>query len=108
MTGSSVPRPSGRITRTHADTIRAYLACGSVKAAAERLGVPEATVRSRLHAARRRSGLPTLAHLAYWIDRPMVGASAVNPGGAGPGGATNHGSHDGPAKGPERSAGWRA
>lgn len=68
MTGSP-PRPRRQLTRTQAQTLRAYLVEGSVKAAARSLQVPDATVRSRLHAARRRTGLPSLAHLAYWLDR---------------------------------------
>jgi hypothetical protein len=38
---------------------------------------------------------------------PMVGASPARPHHAGPGGATNQASHDGPAGPQERSAGWR-
>jgi DNA-binding NarL/FixJ family response regulator len=70
------PRPGGPplaprrpLTHTQLATLRAYLAGGSIKAAARSLQVPEATVRSRLHSARRRTGLPSLAHLAYWVDR---------------------------------------
>jgi len=70
MTDHTRPEaPARPITRTQEATLRAYLVTGSVKAAARSLEVPQATVRSRLHSARRRTGLPSLAHLAYWMDR---------------------------------------
>ena len=64
-----IPSPKCRLTATQEQAVRAYLETGSSELAAELLGIPEGTLRSRLHAARARQQLPTTAHLVYWLDR---------------------------------------
>jgi hypothetical protein len=66
----TIPRPAQPLTATQRQTLEAYLAHRGIKGAAAALEVPEATVRSRLHNARIRTGLPTVGHLLYWLNRP--------------------------------------
>lgn len=53
------------LTPLELEAIQAYLDHGSHKAAAGALGVPEATLRSRISRAIRASGAKNIAQLTY-------------------------------------------
>lgn len=49
------------------DVLRAYLDCGSIKAAAGRLGMSERAAKSHLASLRRRTGARTTAEAVYLL-----------------------------------------
>jgi DNA-binding NarL/FixJ family response regulator len=51
-------------------TLRAYLRTGSMKRAADQLGIAESTVRQRLSDYYERTGYTNAAQAAYHLDRP--------------------------------------
>ena len=56
------------LTRQQRDTLQVLRECGWLyKHAAQRLAVPESTVRTRVHSMLRRTRLPDRAELAYWL-----------------------------------------
>lgn len=60
--------PFLRLTRQQRDTFRLLHECGWLyKAAAERRGVPEATIRTTVHRARLRANVGSRSELAYWM-----------------------------------------
>lgn len=62
--------PLDRATRRQMHTLRVLRESGWLyKVAAQRLGIPEATVRTRIHHLVRRCDLPNRAEAAYWLDR---------------------------------------
>ncbi len=62
--------PLDRATRMQMHTLRVLRQSGWLyKDAAKELGVPEATVRTRIHHLLRRCDLPDRAEAAYWLDR---------------------------------------
>lgn len=63
-------RQSARGRRHQVETLRAYLRLGSIKEAAEELGIAETTARQRLIAYYRAHGYKNAAQAAYALDRP--------------------------------------
>jgi DNA-binding NarL/FixJ family response regulator len=56
-----------RPTRRQLEVLRAYIAAGSVAAAAYELGISETTVRQHLSGLYRRTGCLNAAQAAYWL-----------------------------------------
>lgn len=56
-----------RPTRRQLEVLRAYVAAGSVAAAAYRLGISETTARQHLSGLYRRTGCLNAAQAAYWL-----------------------------------------
>jgi DNA-binding NarL/FixJ family response regulator len=54
-------------TRRQLEVLRAYIAAGSVAAAAYELGISETTVRQHLSGLYRRTGCVNAAQAAYWL-----------------------------------------
>jgi DNA-binding NarL/FixJ family response regulator len=62
--------PLSEATLLQRETLMVLRASGWLyKEAAARLGVPEATVRTRIHQLLRRTRLPDRAEAAYWLGR---------------------------------------
>ena len=59
--------PRQRPTRRQLEVLRAYIAAGSVAAAAYELGISETTVRQHLSGLYRRTGCLNAAQAAYWL-----------------------------------------
>jgi DNA-binding NarL/FixJ family response regulator len=62
-------RPRQGPTRRQLEVLRAYLAAGSIAAAAHELGVTESTARQHLSGLYRRVGCANAAQAAYWLGR---------------------------------------
>jgi DNA-binding CsgD family transcriptional regulator len=81
-----------RPTRRQLEVLRAYIAAGSVAAAAHELGIGETTVRQHLSGLYRRTGHLNAAQAAYWLgttsaSRPtpdLARGHLAQPGGSGP------------------------
>ena len=56
-----------RPTRRQLDVLRAYIATGSIAAAAHELGIAETTARQHLSGLYRRTGCLNAAQAAYWL-----------------------------------------
>ena len=56
-----------RPTRRQVEVLRAYIAAGSVAAAAHELDIAESTVRQHLSGLYRRTGCLNAAQTAYWL-----------------------------------------
>ncbi len=65
MTVAARQRP----TRRQLEVLRAYIAAGSVAAAAERLDIAESTARQHLSGLYRRTGCLNAAQAAYLLGR---------------------------------------
>jgi DNA-binding NarL/FixJ family response regulator len=59
--------PKQRPTRRQLEVLRAYLAAGSIVAAASELGISETTARQHLSGLYRRTGCLNAAQAAYWL-----------------------------------------
>jgi DNA-binding NarL/FixJ family response regulator len=75
-----------RPTRRQLEVLRAYIAAGSIAAAAYELGISESTARQHLSGLYRRTGYVNAAQAAYWLgtsqldgERPAaaIGATAT-------------------------------
>ena len=64
-----------RPTRRQLEVLRAYIAAGSIAAAAHELGITESTARQHLSGLYRRTGCLNAAQAAYWLGR-AIGQSA--------------------------------
>jgi DNA-binding NarL/FixJ family response regulator len=61
-------------TRRQLEVLRAYIATGSIKAAASQLGIGETTARQYLSGLYRRTACLNAAQAAYWLGtRPSHG-----------------------------------
>jgi DNA-binding CsgD family transcriptional regulator len=88
MTGAVSQRP----TRRQLEVLRAYIAAGSIAAAAHELDIAESTARQHLSSLYRRTGCASVAQAAYWLgasqrrSQPAIAkptaASASPPGSA--------------------------
>jgi len=56
-----------RPTRRQLEVLRAWIASGSIAAAAYDLGIAESTVREHLSGLYRRTGCLNAAQAAYWL-----------------------------------------
>ena len=56
-----------RPTRRQLEVLRAYIAAGSVAAAAHELDIAESTARQHLSGLYRRTGCLNAAQAAYWL-----------------------------------------
>ncbi len=65
--GSDRPPDSQRPTRPQLETLHAYIAAGSIAAAAHELGISETTARQHLSGLYRRTGCLNAAQAAYWL-----------------------------------------
>jgi DNA-binding NarL/FixJ family response regulator len=54
-------------TRRQLEVLRAYIAAGSIAAAAFQLGISETTARQHLSGLYRRTGCQNAAQAAYWL-----------------------------------------
>jgi DNA-binding NarL/FixJ family response regulator len=61
--------PKQRPTRRQLEVLHAYIAVGSIAAAAHELGVSETTARQHLSGLYRRTGCVNAAQAAYWLGR---------------------------------------
>jgi DNA-binding NarL/FixJ family response regulator len=59
--------PQMRPTRRQLEVLRAYIATGSIAAAAYELGIGETTARQHLSGLYRRTGCVNAAQAAYWL-----------------------------------------
>ena len=59
--------PLTEATHPQRQILEAYVATGSIKAAAQRLGIKEQAARHRLQALYRRTGIKNVAEAAYWL-----------------------------------------
>ena len=59
--------PRQRPTRRQLEVLRAYIAAGSIAAAAYELGIGETTARQHLSGLYRRTGCLNAAQAAYWL-----------------------------------------
>lgn len=57
----------GQPTRRQVEVLRAYIAAGSIAAAAYELGISETTARQHLSGMYRRTGYLNAAQAAYWL-----------------------------------------
>lgn len=60
---------SQRPTRRQLEVLRAYVAFGSITAAAHELDIAESTARQHLSGLYRRTGCMNAAQAAYWLGR---------------------------------------
>jgi DNA-binding NarL/FixJ family response regulator len=58
-----------RPTRRQLEVLRAYVATGSIAAAAHELGISETTARQHLSGLYRRTGYLNAAQAAYWLGK---------------------------------------
>lgn len=65
-----------RPTRRQLEVLQAYIASGSIAAAAHDLEIAESTARQHLSGLYRRTGYLNAAQAAYWLG---VGESALGP-----------------------------
>jgi DNA-binding NarL/FixJ family response regulator len=56
-----------RPTRRQLEVLRAYIAVGSIAAAAHELGITQTTARQHLSGLYRRTGCMNAAQAAYWL-----------------------------------------
>jgi DNA-binding NarL/FixJ family response regulator len=68
-----------RPTRRQLEVLRAYVATGSVAAAAFELGIRETTVRQHLSGLYRRTGCLNAAQAAYWLGTRELSPPTVDP-----------------------------
>jgi len=61
-----------RPTRRQLEVLRAYIAAGSIAAAAYELGISETTARQHLSGLYRRTGCVNAAQAAYWLGRTVA------------------------------------
>ncbi len=66
-----------RPTRRQLEVLRAYIAAGSIAAAAYELGISETTVRQHLSGLYRRTGCLNAAQAAYWLGRLGTDTPAI-------------------------------
>ena len=74
-------------TRRQLEVLRAYIAAGSIAAAAHELGISETTARQHLSGLYRRTGCVNAAQAAYALGRTAgtrvrgapIGATMVTP-----------------------------
>ena len=59
----------GRPTRRQLEVLRAYIATGSIAAAAYELGISETTARQHLSGLYRRTGYLNAAQASYWLGK---------------------------------------
>ena len=59
--------PRREPTRRQLEVLRAYIATGSIAAAAYELGIGETTARQHLSGLYRRTGYLNAAQAAYWL-----------------------------------------
>jgi DNA-binding NarL/FixJ family response regulator len=64
-----------RPTRRQLEVLRAYIAAGSIAAAAHELGISETTARPHLSSLYRRTGCVNAAQSAYWLGATERGAT---------------------------------
>lgn len=63
-----------RPTRRQLEVLRAYVASGSIKAAASELGITETTARQHVSGLDRRTRCANAAQAGYWLGRGDRGA----------------------------------
>lgn len=82
--------PPRRPTRRQLETLRAYIAAGSIAAAAHDLGIAEATARQHLSGLYQRTGCQNAAQAAYrlgcadimdWRGRATIAGRTVDQSG---------------------------
>jgi DNA-binding NarL/FixJ family response regulator len=56
------------LTGRQLEVLRAYIAAGSIAAAAYELGISETTARQHLSGLYRRTGCLNAAQAAYWLE----------------------------------------
>jgi DNA-binding NarL/FixJ family response regulator len=66
-----------RPTRRQLEVPRAYIAAGSIVAAAHELGIAETTFRQHLSGLYRRTGCLNAAQAAYWLGATEGGWSGA-------------------------------
>jgi DNA-binding NarL/FixJ family response regulator len=77
---SALPSPPGRRpTRRQLEVLRAYIAAGSIAAAAYELGISETTARQHLSGLYRRTGCLNAAQAAYRLGAKDLGSSRATP-----------------------------
>lgn len=62
-----MPAVRQRPTRRELAVLRAYVAAGSIAAAAHELDIAESTARQHLSGLYRRTGCPSAVQAAYWL-----------------------------------------
>ena len=67
--GAPPSPPRRQPTRRQLRVLRAYIAAGSMAAAAHELGIRESTARQHLSGLYRRTGCLNAAQAAYWLGR---------------------------------------
>jgi DNA-binding NarL/FixJ family response regulator len=67
-----------RPTRRQLEVLRAYIAAGSIAAAAHELGISETTVRQHLSGLYRRTGCLNAAQAAYRLGAGNLGGRVSN------------------------------
>jgi DNA-binding NarL/FixJ family response regulator len=67
-------------TKRQVKVLRAYIAAGSIAAAAHDLGISESTARQRLSGLYRRTGCLNAAQAAYRLARSEAVVSSIAPG----------------------------
>jgi DNA-binding NarL/FixJ family response regulator len=77
-------RGMGQPTRRQLEVLRAYIAAGSIAAAAYELGISEATARQHLSGLYRRTGCLNAAQAAYRLGRAGIVAGGRVRGGEPP------------------------
>jgi DNA-binding NarL/FixJ family response regulator len=73
-----------RPTRRQLEVLRAYIAAGSIAAAAHKLGISETTARQHLSGLYRRTGCLNVAQAAYLLgtgDLASLRTTLQTPGG---------------------------
>ena len=66
-----------RPTRRQLEVLRAYIAAGSIAAAAYELGITETTARQHLSGLYRRIGCVNAAQAAYWLGSRQLDSDAA-------------------------------
>ena len=69
MTPVASSPPRQRPTRRQVEVLRAYIAAGSIAAAAHELGITETTARQHLSGLYRRTGCLNAAQAAFLLGR---------------------------------------
>ena len=69
-----------RPTRRQVEVLRAYIAAGSIAAAAYELGITETTARQHLSGLYRRTGCVNAAQAAYLLGASEAGRAAPRDG----------------------------
>jgi len=77
---SALPAPPRqRPTRRQLEVLRAYIATGSVAAAAYELGISETTARQHLSGLYRRTGCLNAAQAAYLLGTRQLDSESATP-----------------------------